>query len=111
MAGGVQYHQFEFAYFQHLAIGSIVGVEVGLGVRTKNDFCSGGFGQVEVTRYKIGMEMCFEHILDFRAAFFGPLEVSTNFAEGVNHHSFAFRLDVVGTLCQTSGINLFYGHG
>lgn len=110
MAGGVQYHQCEFAYFQHFAISSDVGIEIGLGVRTINDLRAGGFGQVEVARYKVGMEMRFEYIFDFRTTFFGTLEVGTNFAERIYHHSLTRRFDEISAMGQTTRINLLNVH-
>jgi hypothetical protein len=64
-----------------------------------------------MTGYKIRMEVGFQDVLDGIAGLGSAVNVRLYFAQGIYNQGLAFRGDVVGPLGQTTGINLFNGHG
>ena len=54
--------------------------------------------------------MGFKDVFDCRLVLFCFFEVGLDFSKGVDDRHFAFAFNVIGSLCQTAGIDLFYFH-
>src|SRR3954463_13520670 len=63
-----------------------------------------------MTRYKISMKMGFKNIFYSSAIACSFLNIGVNFTQRVNYHSLSFAFNIICTLCQATGIDLFYLH-
>src|SRR5579871_1608831 len=83
---------------EHFAVGSKMDGKVCLGMWAIDDRGAGRLGEVEMTAYKIGMEMCFEDISDPGLTFFGQLQVDIDITQGVNDGCFTIAFEIVCSL-------------
>src|SRR5690606_19887546 len=86
------------ANLENLAVFSNMCREGWGGGRAINYSCAAFFGKVNMPRYEIGMEMCFEDIFNGSAIFLGSIDIRFSFAQRVDNNSLIARLNVVGTL-------------
>src|SRR5690606_7402825 len=96
--------------FENLIISSRDGLKSRLGSGSVHNGCTGFLAEVQMSRNKICMEMRFEDIFQGYTILFQTVQVGLDFAQRIYYGSFTIRDYIVCTLCQTSGIYLFYFH-
>src|SRR6187549_1694275 len=110
MAWGVQHAKCNIAQPQYFPIVRYVSVKLRLGAGAIYNCRAGAGRQVDVTGDKVCVEVGFKYIPDGDAIGPGPFQVRLHFAQWIDDGGFLSRTDVIGTLCQASGVDLFDFH-
>ena len=98
------------AELEYLPVCGIDASEVGLGTRPVDDGCARLLGERHVTANEVRMKVGFEDVLQLDIVSLEPVEIGLYFAQGVDDGSFTTAGDVIGSLGQTAGVDLFDVH-
>ena len=110
MSGCMQHLNGDITHGKHLSVFSNDALKFSIGSRTVNDRCTGFLAQIQMSAHKIGMKMGFKNVFQFHTIFGQSIHIGLYFAQGINDHRFSLTVDVIGTLRQTSGVDLLYIH-
>src|SRR5690349_11947950 len=100
----MQYFDSAVTQPEYLSILGEMNRKLGFRARPVNDRSTGGFRQVQVPAYKVGVKMGFENILDSGLPLFRQLKIGIDIPQGVDDSCFSFTLDVVSCFTQASGV-------
>ena len=68
------------------------------------------FSQIGMSRNEIGMKMCFKDVFNDRSTFFSHIYIRLHFSQGIHYCCLTIAFNVICSLCETAGINLFQYH-
>ena len=110
MAGGFQRLNLSFSNLQFEAVTQRDVWKCGSRFGSDINFRSGSRGQFFVSRDKIGVQVGFKNVADFKFLLFCGLQVNIDVALGINDGCFTFRTQQVGGVRQTTEVELFEIH-
>src|SRR5690606_20549058 len=110
MPGCVQRLDFYVPNFKYLPIFRNNGFKVGLGIWTKDDWSSCLFAQVQVSGYKVRMEVSLKNVFQGNSVFFQTVQVRLYLTQGIYYCRLLSGNNVISSLSQASCIYLFYFH-
>src|SRR6185503_12630557 len=106
VTGGFHETQNDPADFDLVAVAHCPVRKSDAGLRAKNNFGPGALGELAVAADKIRVQVRFDHIFDLEILSSSFLDVLIHVALRIDHHRFTFRSDEVGSMRQTSEIEL-----
>ena len=98
------------AQLEHLAVFRLVNGEISLCIRTENDRCTGGLGEIEMSADKISVEVRFKNILDRRIPLFRQTQIGIDIAQGVDDGRLPFIINIISRFTETTSIQLLNEH-
>ena len=96
--------------FQHLPILCNVCIKGRRGSGAVHNGTAAGFGQIYMSGDKVSMKVRFQDILDPCSIFFRLFQIRCDLSQRIDDGGFTIAFDVIGTLCETTCVNLFYFH-
>ncbi len=103
----LQHHLADADLFA-VAHGSMLKLDAGLF--TKDDLRAGASGDLLMAADEIGVQVCFDHILDLKPLCGSFCEVLVDVTLWIDDHGLAIRADQVRSVGQTCEIELFEIH-
>src|SRR4051812_14310991 len=110
MPGGMKNLEADITQFELLSILCHMHVKFCFGIGAVNNGSASGPGKVNMSTYKISMEMGLEDVFDRCFSFRCKLEVNIDIPQGINNCSLSFALHVIRCFTETTGIKLLNEH-
>ena len=98
MTRSMKYFKGQFSHFKSFAIFSNMRFKRRHRSWSIHNGCTSCFGQVNMTRNKVGMKMGFKNILNPGAIFFCFFDIWRNFTQRIYNNGFPFAFNVVSSL-------------
>src|SRR5829696_7461049 len=110
MTRGMQYFNCYFTYRKSFPVLCYMHGKFCYGIWPIHDRGTGNIAKINMTAYKISMEMGFKNVLDLCLAFIGKMKVFIYVTKRINNCCFAITFNIVSSFAKTTGIQLFYIH-
>src|SRR6185369_5973478 len=101
VARGFHKAQDQVPKFDFIAIFHSEMIELDTGLSTKDDSCSGSFCEFVMSTYKVGVQVCFDDVLDLELVYVCLVDVIVNVALRINNRSFSVRTNQIRSMSKT----------